>query len=175
MCRIDKRLTTLCLDIFKGSDIAESGNDYFNTSHPNVLHSKPWSGILSLFMYSWSTDSRLTFHFLEKIWPWQLVIPWSKVSQILVKVKATHCPKFVNWLTCWSNLSRLTFDQHDNTWPSCSLVMNCECTSLGILFAWNTSKPLFTIMPICLGLSVKHMRDDCQMHVGCPTKVTHVA
>ena len=74
---------------------------------------------------SCSKNSRLTFHFLEKIWPWQLVRSGSYIIQILVKV--THCQRSVNWPTCWSNLSQLKFDQHENTWPTCRLVMNCEC------------------------------------------------
>ncbi len=72
---------------------------------------------------SWSKDSQLTFHFLKKILTNHMVVSWSKVSQIMVKV--THCLKLVNWLTCWSNLSLLTIEQHENTWPRYSLVMNC--------------------------------------------------
>ncbi len=43
---------------------------------------------------------------------------------------AQHLVKNINWLTCWSNLNQLTFDQLRNSWLSCSWVTYCECTIL---------------------------------------------
>ena len=40
---------------------------------------------------------------------WYGQIPWDPM---------TH-----PWLTCWSNLSQLTFDQYENFWPRCSLLV----------------------------------------------------
>ncbi len=35
------------------------------------------------------------------------------------------------WVKSWSNVGWLTFDQYCNDWPSCRLVVNCECSNLG--------------------------------------------
>ena len=60
---------------------------------------------------------------------------WTKVSQWSVKGRSNlgqgqghslSSARSTIEPTCWSNL---TFDQHENTWPTCSSVMNCNCNA----------------------------------------------
>ena len=83
-----------------------------------TLTNKSWSNVGHNLVNRPTFDYTLFGEHLTKV----LVISWSKVSQ-----------KLVNWLKCWSNLSRLTFDQHEDSWPSCRLVTHCECGGLSQL------------------------------------------